>query len=135
MLQTILVAVDSSPQHAAILDHAAELAILSGANVHVATVADPTWAGVASQICIEVETILNTACMRLSERGVPCQTYALTGVVPEQINLLAAEVQASIIIIGHRQLTWMQRLFENSVGNALLEHAPCNVLIVKEGAV
>lgn len=143
MLRTILVAVDSSPQHTAILDQVAELAIASGAKVHVVSVADfsgtgsgleQSCAGMVSFLVEEVDEILHSACKRLSDQGVPCRTHALNGIVSEQIITLANEVHANMIVVGHRHLNWMQRIFENSVGRDLLEYAPCNILVVRDNA-
>ena len=144
MLETILVAVDASTQHAAILDQAAELAIATGAKVHVATVADAccktglalnrSSLGVFHALGREVEDILRTACGRLSDKGITCQTHALSGTVPEQLALLASDVRADMIVVGHRHLTWMQRIFDKSVGHDLLDRAPCSVLVVTDGA-
>ncbi len=144
MLETIVVAVDSSPQHAAILDAAAELAIATGAAVHVVTVADASCeagmalnrscTGVFTSLGREVDDVLRAACQRLSDKGISCRTHAMSGLVSERIVDLAVELRAGLIVVGHRHLGWMQRIFENSVGRDLLEHAPCNVLIVKEGA-
>jgi nucleotide-binding universal stress UspA family protein len=142
MLGTILVAVDSSPQHAAILDQAAELAVASSAVVHVATVVDPTRAGMALQqpsagifsaLSREASEVLNDACSQLQERGISCRTHSMIGPVSDQITLLAIDIKATMIIVGHRHLSWMQRIFDNSVGKDLLEKSPCNVLIVKDG--
>lgn len=143
MLKTILVAVDASPQHAAIMNQAAELAIVSGAEVHVVTVADAaskggmalqhSCVGVFTFLGREADNVLRAACVSLSDRGVSCRTHALNGLVTEQIVALAAEIRADLIIVGHRHLSWMARFFEKSVGRDLLENAPCNVLIVKEG--
>jgi nucleotide-binding universal stress UspA family protein len=144
MLKTILVAVDSSPQHPIVLDQAAELAIATGATVHVATVADAagragmaitrSTAGVYSALAREVDEVLQAACGRLSDKGVPCRTHALNGLVIEQLIMLAREIHASMIVVGHRNLTWMQKIFDNSVGHDLLDHAPCNVLVVMDGS-
>lgn len=143
MLNTILAAVDSSAQHTAILDQAAELAIVSGAQVHVVSVADGVSKGtlptnptgeLMKSLGQEVEAILNKACRRLSDKGVPCLTHALSGPVVQQIVDLASEIKADMIIIGHRHLGWMQRLVENSVGRDLVARSPCNVLVVLEGS-
>jgi len=142
MLKTILVAVDSSAQHPAVLDQAAELAIASGARVHVVSVADAVSQGTVPMVYPsgqfidslnrEVDGVLKAACHRLSDQGVPCQTHALFGQVVQQIVDLAGELKADMVIIGHRHLSWMQRLVENSVGRNLLDQAPCNVLVVIE---
>jgi nucleotide-binding universal stress UspA family protein len=144
MLKTILVAVDSSAQHPVILDQAAEVAIATGADVHVATVADAagragmalnrSTPGVYSALEHETETVLKAACVRLSDRGVPCRTHALNGLVAEQLILLAKGINADLIVMGHRHLSWMQKIFENSVGHNLLDRSPCNVLVVMEGS-
>src|SRR5512145_2339064 len=40
--------------------------------------------------------------------GVSCQTHAVNGLVSEQIVNLAHDVKATLIIVGHRHLTWIQ---------------------------
>jgi nucleotide-binding universal stress UspA family protein len=144
VLETILVAVDASPQNAAILDQAAELAIATSASVHVLTVADASCeagmalnrscAGAFASLGREAGDVLRAACQRLSDKGVPCRTHSLSGLVSERIEALAVEIGADLIVMGHRQLGLWQRIFENSVGRDMLDRAPCNVLIVKEGA-
>jgi nucleotide-binding universal stress UspA family protein len=143
VIETILVAVDASAQQTAILDQAAELAIASGARVHVVSVADALSKGKFSMYNVsgelielltrEVDEVLNRACTQLSDQGVSCRTHALVGPVAQRIVDLAVELHANLIIIGHRRLAWLQRLVENSVGSDLLASAPCNVLIVMEG--
>jgi len=140
MLDIILVAVDASSHQQTVLDQAAELAILSGAQIHVVSVADAvgrgitaihaTSSGLFKNVEREVGEVLREACRRLSDQGVSCQTHAVNGLVSEQIVNLARDVKANLIIVGHRHLTWIQRLFENSVGHDLLTNAPCNVLVV-----
>jgi nucleotide-binding universal stress UspA family protein len=140
MLDIIVVAVDSSTNQQAILDQAAELAILSGAKIHVASVADATGRGIMAvhatssgmfkTVEHEVGEVLRKACRHLSDRGVSCQTHSLNGLVSEQIISLASELKADLILVGHRHLTWIQRFFENSVGRDLLTNSPCNVLVV-----
>jgi nucleotide-binding universal stress UspA family protein len=144
MIETILVAVDSSTQHAAILDQAAELAIAFGARVHVVSVADAVGKGTVPVVYPsgelirtlnrEVDDVLNAACSRLSDKGISCRTHALSGPVVREVVNLALQLQANMIVIGHRHLSWMQRLVENSVGRDLLDQSPCNVLVVIEGA-
>jgi nucleotide-binding universal stress UspA family protein len=140
MHDIILVAIDSSSNQHAVLNQAAELAILSGAKIHVVSVADitgrglmathATSSGLFNTVEREVEEVLREACRMLSDRGVFCQTHALNGLATEQIVNLASELKAHLIIVGHRHLTWIQRLFENSVGRDLLATSPCNVLVV-----
>ncbi|MBF0482588.1 MAG: universal stress protein [Desulfovibrionaceae bacterium] len=144
MLKTILVAVDSSAQHAAILDQATELAIAFGSSVHVVSVADTVSKGTVPMVYPsgafieslnrEAQAVLKAACHRLSEHGVPCRTHALAGPVAQRVVELAVELDADLIVIGHRHLSWMQRLLENSVGRNLLDQSPCNVLVVIEAA-
>jgi len=140
MLDIILAAIDSSSNQQAVLDQAAELAILSGAQIHVVSVADvagrgiiaahTTSSGLFKTVKREVGEILQEACHHLSDRGVPCQTHSLNGLASEQIVNLASGLKADLIIVGHRHLSWIQRLFENSVGRDLLTTSPCNVLVV-----
>lgn len=136
----LLAAIDSSPQHLQVLAKAAEMAACMGADLHVVSVNDvrrhrefafaaPN-AEMMAVMDTEVRALLEEARQTLHKRDIACRTHAPYGGTAEQIALLARHVRADIIIIGHRHLSWLGRLVEDSVGSDLLAQAPCNVLIV-----
>ena len=141
----LLAAIDSSPQHRLVLAKAAEMTACMGAELHVVSVNDvrrhrefafaaPN-AEMIAAMNIEVRALLEEARQTLRKQDIACHIHAPYGVTAEQIALLAKHVRADIIIIGHRHLSWLGRLVEDSVGSDLLAQAPCNVLIVVEPSV
>ncbi|MDR3436258.1 universal stress protein [Telmatospirillum sp.] len=142
MFKTILVAVDASPQTDPVLSQAADLALHLGAEVHVVSVNDATshWElGVTGPapalfdiIDQDVFATLDKATRTLAHRGITCHTHAPTGMAAQEIAALAEKIAADMVIIGHRHLSWLGRLMEESVGSSLLARSPCSVLIVVE---
>ena len=54
----------------------------------------------------------------------------LVGDPVTEIARYAREIGADLIVVGHRHLdSWAQRWWRGSVSKALIEHAPCNVLV------
>jgi nucleotide-binding universal stress UspA family protein len=46
----------------------------------------------------------------------------------------AREVAADVVVVGHRHKGWISRLFDPSVSDYVVRHAPCPVLVVREQA-
>ena len=142
MIRTILAAVDCSQQQRTVLDYTAWLAVQLDARTHVVSVARPDsgwtaalsgqFGAVSQAVEIETRTALEQACASLSEKGVPCTTHAAVGSVAQEIARLAEELSADLIVIGHRELSWLDKLVDSSVGQDLLTRAPCNVLVVRD---
>lgn len=140
MGKVLLAAIDSSPQHRPVLDKAADIATCMAAELHVVSVNDLSRhrevsfavpnGEMISVMDAEVRAVLEKARNHLALRGMPCQIHAPFGATAEQIALLAEDLRADAIIIGHRHLSWLGRLVEGSVGSDLLARTPCNVLIV-----
>jgi nucleotide-binding universal stress UspA family protein len=139
-MKTILAAVDASPQHLAVLKQTAQLAVPFAASVHVMSVVNPDsgwtaalageYAEVSQSLDAQTRAVLERACAELGELGVSCISHAAVGPVAQEISRLAVAIGADCIVIGHRNLSWLDRLVENSVGRDLLSCAPCNVLVV-----
>lgn len=139
-MKVILAAVDGSPEHALVLEKTARLAVQFEAAVHVVSVIDVAcgWRAAVGGIFSEVSprlkeetrAVLHQACTELNSFGVQCTTRASVGPVAREIARLARELSADLIVIGHRNLTWLDRLMDESVGVSLLACAPCSVLVV-----
>ena len=55
----------------------------------------------------------------------------LVGDPVDEIAKCAKRIAADLIVVGHRHLEgWAVRWWRGSVSKALIEHAPCNVLVV-----
>lgn len=142
MKPSLLTAIDGSQQRHHVLRHAIAWAGRLNAGLHVVSVLDLThhWEmGLleASPDMVEIlerETtqILEEAAQSLRQSKIDGRTYALTGLAAEQIVAHAQRIDAQMIIIGHRQLSWLGRMVAQSVGLDLLAHSPCDVLIVPD---
>ncbi|MNT30441.1 Stress response protein NhaX [compost metagenome] len=75
------------------------------------------------------EAVLADALAELRERGVDAIAQLPSGDPGEVISAQARRLQCDLIVIGHRHLSRLQRLFEPSVGQWTIDHAPCPVLV------
>lgn len=77
------------------------------------------------------EEILADGLKRLSEAGHAASGEVLVGDSVEQISRYAKQIGADLIVVGHRHLdSWAERWWRGSSTRALIEHAPCSVLVV-----
>ena len=44
----------------------------------------------------------------------------------------AKDLHADVVVVGHRSQNWLSRLFDPSVSDYVVRHAPCPVLVVRE---
>jgi len=79
----------------------------------------------------QFQTILDDGIRRLAEAGHKARGEVISGDPVEEIAKCAARVGADLIVVGHRHLDgWAARWWRGSVSKALIEQAPCNVLVV-----
>ena len=139
MFKTVLVAIDPSEQRERVLAQAAEVATCFGAVLHLVSVRDLaqhwelTAADPTPEIFValeqEAENLMEDARRYLEKQGISPRTHLLDGDAIEQIALLAERLNADLIVIGHRHLSRIRRLVENSVAKGLVARAPCSVMI------
>ena len=137
MYQKILLAFDGSPDGREALVQAENLASACGATVHLLAIIDPS----ESMLIVEamsfipdnqrfvIQAVLDEAVRRL--RGTRCTaTCELKyGKPAEQIVLSAAEAEADLIVVGHRDQGTLARWLNGSVGESILHQPPCSVLV------
>ena len=140
MYRTIILAYDGSPDGHAALQQGAELADLCRAKVHLVAVLAPS-AGVELAEAAypsgivrqwqqsEVEQVLNDGVAQLREAGLAVEPHLCRGQPAEEIGIIAHEVGADLIVVGHRELSALARWWRGSVGQSLLAHAPCSILV------
>jgi len=139
-MRKILAAVDGSPEHASVLETTARLAAQFESEVHVVSVCgvEGGWRlslgknyGIAHEHLREAaRDALKKACGDLAALGVECTTHEAVGPVSKEIAALAGRLGVDLIVIGHRNLDWLDRIVEDSVGASLLSCSPCSVMVV-----
>ena len=133
----ILVAYDGSESAHRALDQAAELAQSNGADVSVVSVAEPLpqfgRAGVMLVPEEEEERLheLEDAKAALAGKGVSATVVERKGDAAAMIIDEAEKEAADMIIVGSRGLNAAQRWLLGSVSTRVVQHAPCNVLVVR----
>ncbi len=73
---------------------------------------------------------LQHAADALTAEGVTVETVIAVGDPAEAIVTLAEQRSADLIVVGTRELGFMQRMLGQSVSAAVSRHAHCDVLIV-----
>ena len=77
------------------------------------------------------EAILGEGLRKLSKSGHRARGEVVVGDAVDEITRYAREVDADLILVGHKHLdTWAARWWRGSVSKTLIEHAPCSVLVV-----
>jgi nucleotide-binding universal stress UspA family protein len=75
--------------------------------------------------------ILNDGLRRLIEAGHEAKGEVLYGETVDEIARYAKQVDADLIVVGHKHLEgWAARWWRGSVSKSLIAQAPCSVLVV-----
>ena len=142
MYQRILMAYDGTAAGQQALLDCKEIAQWSRAEMHliavmpspVSSVAIEGWVydpEVAAAERAQYQQVLDQGVQRLSEAGLSAHGVLATGHSVDEIVRHAQQVKADLIVVGHKHLdSWAQRWWRGSVSQALIEHAPCSVLVV-----
>jgi nucleotide-binding universal stress UspA family protein len=78
-----------------------------------------------------IEKLLATIAAAACAAEIPCTTVAADGFAVEEICHIAAERDASLIVMGSHGWGAAKRLFSGSVSTGLVHSAPCPVLVVR----
>lgn len=74
--------------------------------------------------------VLEDGLRQLAEAGLNVSGEILVGDSVEEITRQALKVDADLIIVGHKHLdSWAARWWSGDRSPALIEHAPCSVLV------
>ncbi len=132
---TILVAYDGSDSAKRALEEAAKLS--NGNRVTVVSVAEelPQFGRAAAMLVPEEHEErlrqLSEAVAALQQKGVTLHAVERKGDPAKLIVDEAKAERAELIVIGTRGLSPAKRLLLGSVSTKVLQHAPCNVLVVR----
>ncbi|MCK1638929.1 universal stress protein [Bradyrhizobium sp. 157] len=137
MYQKILLAFDGSPDGREALVQAESLASACGATVHLLAIIDPS----ESMLVVEampfipdnqrfvIQTVLDEGVKRLQRAGCTATSELKYGNPAEQIILSAREIDADLIVVGHRDQGTLARWLNGSVGESILHQLPCSLLV------
>ena len=142
MYKRILVAYDGSEAGQKALLDSQELAQWANAELHLVAVMPPASALIGGEGYVydprieeeerrEYKNILEEGLRRLSGAGRAASGEVLVGDAVDEIARYATRINADLIVVGHKHLgSWAARWWRGSVSKALIEHAPCSVLVV-----
>lgn len=142
MFQRIVVGTDGSESATIALKSAAELASLSGAELHIVSGYQPksglrvTGAGSGVEPWMvsssdAVEGILRDAADVVRRTKVKVETHHEEGDPAKALVTIAKQVDADLVIVGNRGMKGLKRFVLGSVPNDVAHKAPCAVLILK----
>jgi nucleotide-binding universal stress UspA family protein len=132
----VLVAYDGSPSALRALDQAVGLAH-NGAQMSVVSVAEPLpqFGRAGAMLLPEEETEriheLADAKRLLAEKGISATVVERKGDAASMIIDEAEKEAADVIVMGTRGLNAAERWLLGSVSTRVVQHAPCNVLVVR----
>ena len=140
----ILLATDGSPSAATAVEEAVRLARATGWPLTIVTAWHIPVTGFAYDPLVVVDDLiesvresatraLEAAAAAARAAGVEPETKLVEGAPADQICELAAALEATMIVIGSHGWGTVRRLLFGSVSWAVLHHAPCSVLVVRDG--
>lgn len=77
------------------------------------------------------QAILDAGVKRLQEAGLSASGEVVVGDPVHEIAHAASRIEADLIVVGHKHREgWAARWWRGSISKALIEDAPCSVLVV-----
>lgn len=142
MYTHIVVGTDGSAGAVKAVTHAASLAALTGAHLHVAMVAPRIPVLVAPDMVVasnewgeaseqSTQLALQAAEVIATEAGADVTTHALSGEPADALLSLCEQIDADLLVIGNRGMQGARRFLLGSVSSRCAHHADCSVLIVQ----
>ena len=137
----VLLATDSSKDAELALTTAIDLANCTDSELHVVTVAlgYPAYGihtpEVIEQLREQAETVLDEQAKKVRKAGGEVAQAHLRVSVrhrADQIVQVAEDIGAALIVIGSRGLGGLRRALMGSVSDAVLRHAHCPVMVVRQ---
>lgn len=122
-----LLSLDLEAGSGVLIDYAVRQANRCGDTIHIVHVAKPGQDRQAREFTHEkLEQLVKAH----TPQGTQLSTEIRSGTPEESIPALAAELGASIIILGRRRRSDVERIYVGSTTSAVISDAPCAVLVV-----
>jgi nucleotide-binding universal stress UspA family protein len=150
MGELIAVAVDGTPAGQSALALAGKIARRIGADISILCTIDAAYSletqdGMMSREDrteypapaneqIAARSIVDSALRDMRALGLVAQGAILAGSPAREIVAAAKRLDSSMIVMGHRHLSWFDRMLHPSICWDVLEHADCPVLVSMEAA-
>ena len=140
MYERILLAYDGSVEGRTALREGALLARQCGAKVFLLSVladdgnfllAEVALAGVAVRIEDDFREILNEGVARLKKLGFDPVAKLVRGQPAEEIGNFAREIEADLIVVGHRRQSAFDRWWSGPKGAYLMDYTDCSLLVAR----
>jgi nucleotide-binding universal stress UspA family protein len=142
MYKRILLAYDGSQSGQKALIECREVASLGNPELHLIAVSPPAAALIGGEGYVydaraedeernAFQRVLDDGIAQLRQEGrAVVQGEVVVGQPVDEITQYAKRIKADLIVVGHRHLdSWAARWWRGSVSKALIEHAPCSVLV------
>lgn len=75
--------------------------------------------------------VLAEGLTRLGEMGLQATAELMIGEPAQVIGAYARQVQADLVVVGHRKQSLLARWWAGPTGSYLVDHVPCSVLIAR----
>jgi len=141
MYKRILLAYDGSQSGQKALLECREVAGVADAELYLIAVSPPAAALIGGEGYVydaraeeeersAFQRVLDEGLAQLRQEGRAAQGEVVVGQPVDEITEYAKRIKADLIVVGHRHLdSWAARWWRGSISKALLEHAPCSVLV------
>jgi nucleotide-binding universal stress UspA family protein len=147
MYQQIVVGTDGSAGASIAVDHAMELARLSGATLHIVSahrITTPYQLAAASEVGMaaaavgesneashdEAQRVCDHAAERAKGLGVNAESHCVPGDAADALLTVAKDTGCDLLVVGNRGMTGVRRFVLGSVPNKLSHNSPASLLIV-----
>lgn len=144
MYRTILLAYDGATYSDHVLQRGAELARLCQAKLHllsiVVTTGNMAIAGAVGPGDVwgmeqqQLQEVVDKAVQNLQNQGQQVAAQVRSGSPDIEIISYAREINADLVVLGHTSKGMLSRWLQGSVCAKLLDHLPCNLLVVADDA-
>ena len=140
MYKRILLAYDGSVEGRTALREGALLARQCGAKVFLLSVladvgtfllAEVALAGASVRIEDDFREILNEGVARLKKLGFDPVAKLVRGQPAEEIGNFAKEIEADLIVVGHRRQNAFDRWWSGPKGAYLMDYTDCSLLVAR----
>lgn len=140
MYQRVLLAYDGSREGRTALREGAIVAKRFGARIFLLSVAAETaglrigeaaYAGAVAYAQDTYASLFDEAMAKLTELGFRPEGRVVTGEPAEEIARYAREVQADLVVVGHRKKGLLERWWSGQTGAYLSDHLSCSLLIAR----
>ncbi len=138
MYRRILLAYDGSVEGRSALREGALLAMHCRASVYLLSVAagtagvmiaEGTYAGAISRQEAQVRTIFEEGVARLRTMGFSPTARLVSGDPAQEICAFAREVEADLVVVGHRRRSLLERWWSGPSGAWLSDQLQCSLLV------